>query len=545
MPGKSAAVDALFVGYENQENLGVRYVMASLEARGYRTALAPYHPANPGTVLEMAAALRSPLIGFSVIFQYTIAEFGDVMRRLRERGVTAHFTAGGHYPSLRPEATLAALPDLDSVVRFEGELIAPELLSLVDHPAAWSDIAGLAFRRDGRIIVNPPRALVPRLDDLPWPKRSALAQTVRGIPAAPILASRGCCFDCSFCSIREFYGGAPGLLRRARSPEDVVCEMQDLHDRRGVRLFLFQDDDFAMKTAEQRRWLERFLAAIDRRRLGRDIGWKISCRVDDVDAGLLGACRDRGLLVVYLGIESGSADGLATLNKRASVHQNLDAMRTVKDLGLEFDMGFMLFDPDSTFGRVRENLAFLRQVASLGGPPIAFVKMLPLAGTAIERRLNAEGRLTGTEIRPDYDLLDARLDHYALFVTLNFSARNSDPSGLIERLRLAHFDCLVAQRFERAPFANAYGGALRDLIDDANISALDTLERSLDLVEALPPGPDSVPLAWPRLGAISAAEAREQTRILEELDLVLARYSPGLRQALRDDAGAALHEEAV
>jgi radical SAM superfamily enzyme YgiQ (UPF0313 family) len=540
-----AAVDALFVGYEHQENLGVRYVMAYLQAGGYRTAFAPYHPGDPAAVLDMATALRPRLIGFSVIFQYAIAEFGDVMRRLRDRGCTAHFTAGGHYPSLRPEATLAALPELDSVVRFEGEVTALELLSAATQPEAWSGIAGLAFRHGAGIIVNPPRPLVPRLDDLPWPTRSPVTQTVRGIPAAPMLASRGCCFDCSFCSIREFYRGAPGRVRRARSPEEVVREMHDLYDRRGVRLFLFQDDDFGMKTAAQRRWVERFLSAIDRRRLGRDIGWKISCRVDDIDSDMLRECRDRGLMVVYLGVESGSEGGLATLNKRASVRQNLEAMHAVRDAGLEFDMGFMLFDPDSTFDRVRRNLAFLRQVAALGGPPIAFVKMLPLAGTAIERRLRAEGRLTGTEVRPDYDLLDARLDHYALFVTLSFSARNSEPSGLVERLRLAHFDCLVAGRLERAPVSASYGASLRDLIDDANSSALDTLEHSLDLVEALPPGRDSVPVAWPRLGALAAAEAREQARIIEELDTLLSQYSPGLREALRDEAGTEPQRQAV
>ena len=63
-----------------------------------------------------------------------------------------------------------------------------------------------------------------------------------------MLASRGCLYDCSFCSIRQFYAGAPGPLRRVRSPEDVAAEMKDLYQGRDVRLFLFQDDDFAAKS---------------------------------------------------------------------------------------------------------------------------------------------------------------------------------------------------------------------------------------------------------------------------------------------------------
>ena len=217
-------------------------------------------------------------------------------------------------------------------------------------------------------MVNPARALVDDLDSLPWPKRGDILQAVRGIPMAPMLASRGCLFNCSFCSIRQFYGSAPGPTRRSRSPEDVAAEMRALYDRRGVRLFLFQDDDFAAKTAPQRAWLECFLHALDAEGLSGKIGWKISSRVDDIEPEIMARCRDRGLLVVYLGVESGSVQGLATLNKHATVEQNLRAMRTLRRLHIEFDMGFMLLDPDTTFATLRENLAFLREVAGLGRP---------------------------------------------------------------------------------------------------------------------------------------------------------------------------------
>jgi hypothetical protein len=161
--------------------------------------------------------------------------------------------------------------------------------------------------------------------------------------------------------------------------------------------------------------------------------------------------------------------------------------------------------------------------------------MLPLAGTAIEKRLLDEGRLGGSDIRPDYDLLDPRLDYYALFVILNFSDRNSHPNGLVEQLRQAYFDCLVARRFEPGPQVEPYQKHLNHLIDRANRSILDALEQSLSLVENLPDR-DSVALAWPHLTRIADRETQTQKEILSELDRLLESYSPSLCHALRNES---------
>jgi radical SAM superfamily enzyme YgiQ (UPF0313 family) len=524
--------DAILVGWERQENLGLRHILSYLEAEGYRVQLVPYAPGAEDSVVRAVCEADARLVGFSIIFQYNLRDYGELMKALRKAGVQSHFTAGGHYPSLRPENTLREIPELDTVVRFEGELTARELLERLDRPETWGEIQGLTFRRNGEVLVNPARPLIEDLDRLPWPARGEQLQSVRGIPTAPMLASRGCLFDCSFCSIRQFYGQAPGPLRRTRSPEDVAREMRYLFDARGVRLFLFQDDDFAAKTENQRDWLGRFLLALDRERLTGRIGWKISCRVDDIEPEIMTRCRDRGLLTVYLGVESGNASGLETLNKHATVEQNLRAMRILKETGVDADMGFMLLDPGSTLESVRENVAFLRKVAELGGPPICFVKTLPLAGTAMEKQLADEGRLTGDPLRPDYRFLDPRLDHYALWITLRFSQRNSAPNGLVETLRIAHFDQVVARAFEAAPWTEEYGAELRRLIDRANESAISTLERTLEIVDECPDA-DSVALAWRYLNRISAEDAAVQARIFRELDWVLERYSPTLCAAIR------------
>jgi radical SAM superfamily enzyme YgiQ (UPF0313 family) len=82
--------------------------------------------------------------------------------------------------------------------------------------------------------------------------------------------------------------------------------------------------------------------------------------------------RDAGLFLVYMGLESGSEQGLETLAKGVDVQQNLAAVRVLKELGLTFEFGFMLFDPSTTFASIRDNIAFLRAIVGDGSNAAVF-----------------------------------------------------------------------------------------------------------------------------------------------------------------------------
>ena len=477
-------LDVLLVGYEKQQNLGLRSILAYVRSKGYRAEIVPFSPNCPEAVLRAAQAFKPRVIGFSLIFQFALAEFAGLMRALRESGVTAHFTAGGHFPSLRPVDTLELLPDLDSIVRFEGEETLIEFLGSLDRPTRWPDIRGLAFRRGNEAVVTELRPLVADLDSLPSLDHGDPIMLADGVRMASMLASRGCLFNCSFCSIRQFYGSAGGALRRTRSPQRVVAEMKDLHDRQGVRVFLFQDDDFAARTPRQRAWLHAYLDALDAAGLSKRVKWKISCRVDDLDRALLREMTQRGLIMVYLGVESGNPAGLRLINKRVTVGQNRAAIALLNELDIEMAMGFMLLDPSSTFAILRENIAFLEAAGSSGRFPINFCRMVPYAGTPIEAQLRAEGRLTGTLIEPDYDFLEPRIGPYAYLVNRIFKQRNNDRDGLVARISEASFDHRLDCALNGRPEDTSYREALRGLTRHANDLAIRTLSTLLDTIQA-------------------------------------------------------------
>jgi hypothetical protein len=243
------------------------------------------------------------------------------------------------------------------------------------------------------------------------------------------------------------YSIPPRPIRRIRTPENVIEEMRMLYHENGVRIFLFQDDDFSQKSGKDREWSPHFIDLLGKSELAGEIMWKISCRADEVEPEIFTAMRSAGLYMVYLGIESGNEAGLRTLNKHISVGQNLGAVENLKRMGLRCDFGFMLFDPSSTFESVLENIRFLREVCGDGSATASFGKTLPYAGTDLEEQMREEGRLCGDIRSPDYRFAEARVEAWFACLCDIFYPWVYGNQSLQSQLRWALFEADVLGRF--------------------------------------------------------------------------------------------------
>jgi radical SAM superfamily enzyme YgiQ (UPF0313 family) len=401
----------VLIGFQDQGNLGMGYLGAVLVEHGYSVEVLEFRTGHEA-IIDAVTRAQPLVVGFSLIFQFFLPEYVALAQALRDAGVTAHFTIGGHYPSLCHDEVLEAMPQLDSVARFEGELTLLDLVTCLSQGVDWHQVAGLAWLDQGEVVGSDPRPLVEDLDTLPLPLRPGEPEHVLGWKTLPVLASRGCARRCSFCSIQTFYRAAPGKVVRVRQPAEVVREMRALADEHGISIFLFQDDDFPLFARYRREWAPRLIEELHDQGMARRAIWKISCRAEYVEPELFRQLQDAGLYMVYMGLESGSEEGLSVLRKGISVETNRRAIEVLKELGLLFQYGFMLFDPSSTFESVRTNIGFLRSIVGDGSAGALFCRMLPYGGTPIRDQLAAEGRLRGDVVRPDYDFLDLRLNEY-------------------------------------------------------------------------------------------------------------------------------------
>src|SRR4029079_9423434 len=468
----------MLVGFQHQGNLGLGYLAAVLREHGYSVRVVDIEQ-KPSEILRIAQELNPILIGFSLIFQFFIDRYAALLYVLRLNGIDCHFTMGGHFPSLSYDQTLELVPELDSVVRFEGEATLLEMADALSVGRDWRDIHGIVYRREQEFIETPARALVENLDQLPYPERDYEPEAVFGRSIMPILASRGCARTCSFCSIHTFYRAAPGRIVRTRKPAEVVREMRMLHEEQGITIFLFQDDDFPLFGTVWRRWANEFVDELHRSGLPEKVIWKMNCRADAVDRELFIRMREAGLYLVYMGLESGSEQGLETLHKQITVAQNLRAVKILKSIALMWEYGFMLLDPSSTFESIRENINFLRTILNDGCLPVTFCRMLPYDGTPIKDALVQSGRIRGDVCNPDYDFLDPKIGEFyeALTKVVSLTGWIHGLKAVTSQLNWAWHEVATMERlFPALPGMDEYKETLRSITKTSNEFLLRVVE---------------------------------------------------------------------
>jgi radical SAM superfamily enzyme YgiQ (UPF0313 family) len=516
--------DVLLVGYEDRDNLGLRYLLSSLRGAGYRGEIVRYR-SDPQQILRMAQQERPLVIGFSLIFQYMAPDFARVIEALRSAKVTAHITMGGHYPSFDPEEVLQRIPGIDTVVRYEGEATLIELVSRLLEERDWRDIDGIAFRRDGEVVINPLRPAIKDLDTLPVPDRQSYDYESEALPTAAILGSRGCPWDCTFCSIRPFYEAQGGALRRFRKPEAVVQEMADLYSERGVSLFLFQDDDFLAGARFAQKWACEIADGLIERDLNGKIAFKMSCRSDEVDRDCLEHLQRGGLTHVYMGVEAGDEGDLLAMNKRLKPSVHIEAGKTLRSLNMSFDFGFMLLQPYSTYQSIRNNIQFLDDFVGDGWAVASFCRMLPYAGTPIKTKLEEEGRLLGNAFEPDYKFLDPKIDLFYDWMLATFHERNFTSGGLCHILRAMLFEAYA--NLSKKSVTEVQRSYLHHLTSVCNRTALYTLTAALDHIEATPMAELERDNSF--LRGLSAHEQAEERQLLQEVAELYGSFASSRR----------------
>ena len=474
----------VLITINDYDNLGVGYLAAVLLKEGFEVKVIDARK-KKSIVLKSLKTIEPILVGFSVIFLNHIEVFSDLIDYLRKGGIKCHFTAGGHYASLKYCELFEIIPQLDSIVRFEGEYSLLELVKCIHSGTEWKKIDGIIFKGENKIIINPLRKVEKDLDKFPFPLRSVFRTYAFKKRFTTILAGRGCLNNCSFCNTREFYKQASGPIKRIRKPDMVAGEIEYLYREKRCSVFIFHDDDFPIKIKPGLNWIKSFCNEIEQKGLNGKILWKINCRPDEVDEENFSEMKRNGLFLVFLGIEDGTNRGLNALNKKMSVEECLKGINILKKLGIGFDFGFMLFQPSTTFRTLNQNLEFLRQVCGDGYTPVTFLRLLPLYVTSIEKELLNSGRLKYKDGYNIYDFFEEALNHYHDYVMDCFNEWLRDPRGIENISKWArNYFKVYFHFFKKTPEAVKFYKRIKRYISESNLFLINTMEELVGFFES-------------------------------------------------------------
>lgn len=349
----------------------------------------------------LARPIETDLAGISLITATAPASYA-VADDFRSRGIPV--VLGGPHASFQPEE---ALEHGDYCLVGEAEQTLPMLVDALNGKQSLDDVPGLVWRRDGTIVRNAAARPIDDLDSLPFPEYGLLDMGGRSMGAfllggsiVPIQTSRGCPYDCSFCSVTGMFG----KRYRFRSTANVIAELERYKPNQHI---FFYDDNFAANSRRTRELLNAMIARNFR------FHWSTQVRADIAgDPELLDLMVRAGCGTVFIGFESVDPEALAEMKKGQSVEEMRHAVHELRRRGIHVHGMFVFgFDADSP-GTVKATVDFaIREHIDSA----QFLLLTPLPGSELFRRLSTEGRLN----ERDWDDYDA---HHVTFHPRGFTA---------------------------------------------------------------------------------------------------------------------------
>ncbi len=268
-------------------------------------------------------------------------------RRIKER-FDIPIVMGNAHPTFHPEEALRN-PEIDFIVRGEGELTLLELVEALERGKGFDQVLGLGYKElGGRIRINPMRPLIEDLDTLPFPDKDLYYDLLPYLDHGyTTMTGRGCPYRCTFCdnnSSARLYkaSGVRQKWTRRQSPERVVQEILWARDRYGIKHVRFNDEDFSY----DRRWIREF-APLYKEKVGIPyFAWVYPNTIDRDIARLL---ADSGCDAVEMGIQSGSEQlRLDIMHRNTKDEKVVQAMKALREAGIRTTVDIIIGLPSET-----------------------------------------------------------------------------------------------------------------------------------------------------------------------------------------------------
>jgi anaerobic magnesium-protoporphyrin IX monomethyl ester cyclase len=326
--------------------IGLLYVAAGLEQAGHTVVVRDLAVDNERLV--DGDIRRADLVGISTDTT-RVGRALSIARRVSALGRPV--VIGGPHPQFMA-ADIFASGCVDYIVKGEGELVFPNLLTALQNRDNVATVNGLIIK-EGRHLIETPSADPVDVEALPFPARHLVdlnryLSSMAGRPITPIVTSRGCPSACHFCSSSSFFGRG----WRYRSAGSVLAELDEVYNHHGFRAVCFMDDNFTL--SPQR--VEQIADGIIER--GYDLKWWNFSRVDTIvkNPGMVRRMATAGSTTVYLGIESDNEETLNSLGKNIKATDVSRAVEILRENGIESYGSYIIGNLNESAGDVEKTI---------------------------------------------------------------------------------------------------------------------------------------------------------------------------------------------
>jgi len=335
------------------------------------------------------------IIGISTMFSVEWPLTKLIIGRIRQSFPEACIVLGGEHVTAAPDFSFDSCPAIDVAVLGEGEETILDIADAVKTGRDLATVNGIVYRKDGVLTHTDRRARIRTIDDIPrpswelWPAEAYIdRELTHGINLGrcmPILASRGCPYQCTFCSSPQMWT----TLWKSRDVHDVIAEMKLYMSRYQATNFDFYD----LTAIVKKEWIVEFCRLLEQEQL--DVTWQLpsGTRSEAIDEEVVQLLYRSGCRSMNYAPETGSPEELKRIKKKCKVDRMLTSMRDAHRAGVAVKVNFIFGLPGETWSDVRKTFKFFARLAWVGVDDIACFPYSPYPGTALFDELVNNGRI--------------------------------------------------------------------------------------------------------------------------------------------------------
>lgn len=328
---------------------------------------------------------KTKVIGISIMFSQEWNYQKKLITALKKAFPNAVVIAGGEHCTALTEYTLRDCPSLDYCALGEGE---ETLLDFCRHIAAGQnpgEVPGLAYLQNGKMIKSPPGIRIKNIDEIPWPDwdvfpiRVYLDQAVGLGPSfgrsMPIMATRGCPYQCTFCSNPVMWSNKYYM----RSVDDVIKEIQFYKEKYNITGLQFYD----LTAIVQKRWTKEFCTKLIGEKINLEWSLPSGTRSEALDEENLKLMAQSNCKYLVYAPESGSPETLKLIKKRINLSKMMDSIRIAIQCGITVRTNMIIGFPHEFRRNIFETLWLQLKLAFMGVEDAPLNPFQPYPGTEL------------------------------------------------------------------------------------------------------------------------------------------------------------------